>query len=366
MARQLSKEMSPEEVELTAKEYLDLLAASNVPVQLDQTIADMERRVAEMNGLSVDDWKAAFGAATPAATEAPAKGKKKASERGQVVEIDPNYFWLSEQNRAIGSTWIKLRHDMNIPMHMLVVGPSGCGKTEGIKRLGEQFNLPVYKVDCASITTPDKWVGHKELTVQDGVSITEYVKSNLLKWLAAEDCDPGIVLLDEINRLPASLLNTLIPVLDGSQSVFVPELGIYSEVHPQTMIAATANLGVGYSGTYGMDIALQDRFGVVMETTFPPADEETSILMHRTGLDSDRSKILVNIAGQERGQANNGDFSRYISTRALINCAFWCAAGMKIVDASAATFLKQFSAEGGTGSEQVKIGIMVKGMAGDK
>ena len=363
MARQLTAEMTPDDIRQVAEEYVQLLAASNVPVQLEQTIADMERRCADMNGISVELWRASFDA-TPVEETPKKKAGKKAAARGNVVEIDRNYFWLSDQNKAIGATWVKLRQEMSIVMNMLVTGPSGCGKTEGIHRLGEQFNLPVYKIDCASITTPDRWVGHKELVQENGQTITHYEKSNHLKWLAAEDCDPGIVLYDEINRLPAHLLNTLIPVLDGSQKIWVPDLGIYSEVHPQTMIAATANLGVGYSGTFGMDIALQDRFGVVMESTFPPKEEEVQVLMRRTGIEEPKATILVNIATQARSKANLGELSKYISTRALIDCSYWVGAGMTIVDAASATFLRKFSAEGGQQSEMAAVDLIVKGMAG--
>lgn len=179
-----------------------------------------------------------------------------------------------------------------------------------------------------------------------------------------ENFPPGIVLFDEINRLPAALLNTLIPVLDGSKRIWVPDLGIYSTVHPDTMIAATANLGVGYTGTYAMDIALRDRFGAVMNMTFPPVNEEIKLLMRRTGVEEAKAKILVNIGTQARAKANDQTLSQYVSTRSLINAAVWTAAGMKIVDAVDATFLHQFSAEGGTDSEQFALGLIVTGMAG--
>ena len=374
--KQITKDTTPDEIKEMATEYQALLAKSNVPMKVEQTIADMERRAADMNGETVDVWKARFEAAVAAIEEAEEeesttpvkKPAKKKAERGAVTEIDRDYFYVEPQNQAISETWIKLRHDMSIVMNMLVIGPSGCGKTELLQRLGREFNVPTYKVDCASITTPDKWVGHKELvTAEGGGQETVYIKSMLLKWLAAEDgFEPGIVIFDEINRLPSPLLNTLIPVLDGSQKVWVPDLGIYSTVHPDTMIAATANLGVGYSGTHSMDIALQDRFGVIMESTFPPRDEEERVLMRRTGLDQERATILVNIATQARLKVDSGDLSKYISTRALIDCAFWVGAGMTIVNAAAATFVKKFSAEGRADSERAAVEIMVKGMAGNK
>lgn len=371
MPKQITKEVTPDEIQQMAAEYQALLAKSNVPMKIEQTIADMERRAADLNGLSVEDWRAGFALAEASAAlveEAPTgKGKKKA-DRGTVTEIDRDYFYIDPANQAKSNMWMKLRREQSIVMNMLVIGPSGCGKTELLQRLGREYDMPTYKIDCASITTPDKWVGHKELVATDKGQETIYIKSMLLKQLAGEDgFEPGIVIFDEINRLPATLLNTLIPILDGSQKVWVPDLGIYSEVHPNTMIAATANLGVGYSGTHSMDIALQDRFGAVMEATFPVAAEEIKVLMRRAGIDEARATILVNIANQARAKANNNDvLSKYVSTRALIDCAFWVGAGMKILDAAQATFVKKFSAEGGAESERMAIELIVKGIAGDK
>ena len=75
---------------------------------------------------------------------------------------------------------------------------------------------------------------------------------------------------------------------------------------------------------------------------------------------------MVKIAAQCRNKANDGSLSKYVSTRALIDCAYWVGAGMKITAAAAATFLKKFSAEGGAESEQSIVRVTITGIAGDK
>jgi nitric oxide reductase NorQ protein len=364
--QQLNKNTTPEEIEAETDKYQEVLKQAGVVMKREQTIADMEKRVADMNGLTVEEWKRTFEVKAASAEAAPKPTKKKAVVRGAVTEVDRDYFYVEPKNQQIADTWMKLRLDMGIPQNMLVIGPSGCGKTELLQRLGREYGVPTYKIDCASITTPDKWVGHKELvTDENGHQITQYVKSQHLQWLGAEgDFEPGIVIYDEINRLPATMLNTLIPILDGSQKLWVPDLGIYQDVHPKTMIAATANLGVGYSGTHSMDIALQDRFSVTMEATFASEQEEISILVKRTGLDEARAAVLVKIARNLRGQADNNELSKYVSTRALLDAAVWVQAGMKIVDAASATFVKKFSAEGRGDSERAKVELAVSGIAG--
>lgn len=368
MPKQVTKDVTPAEIVQMAEEYQKLLQSAGVAMKIEQTIADMERRAADMNSMSIEDWKRKFEVAEAVQEEAPEPKAKKAKakpDRGAVTEIDPDYFYIDPKNQEMANMWMKLRLEMGVVMNMMVIGPSGCGKTELLQRLARDYGVPAYKIDCGSITTSDKWVGHKELVATEHGQETQYVKSQHLQWLGAEgDFEPGIVIYDEINRLPAPLLNTVIPVLDGSQSIWVPDLGIHQKVHHKTIIAATANLGVGYSGTHAMDIALQDRFGAIMEATFPPEAEEVAILIKRAGLDEARAKVLVNIAQACRTKADQGDLSRYVSTRALIDAATWAAGGMRIADAAQSTFVRKFSAEGRGESERSLVELTVNGMAG--
>jgi len=363
---------TPAEIEAYADELVKVMTQANVTHDRNVLVQQLKERAAGHHGVDVATWEARFAPQpkTPAKPKkaAPPVTREQVAQRikGASTKVDPNYFWISEQNQAIARTWMALRRDAGVVMNMMAVGPSGCGKTEGLARLAEEFGVPFYKIDCASITTTDKWYGHKEVVASEDGPQTLYVKSEHLRWLAAEDCEPGIVVYDEINRLPGPLLNALIPIFDGSQRIWVPDLGIYSTVHPDTMIAATANLGVGYTGTFGLDIALHDRFGVVLEQTFPPANEEETILVKRTGIDAPRAKQLVQVATQARAKAHDQTLSRYVSTRALIDWARWVTTGMNMTDAAEATFVKKFSDDGGAGSERATIRLIVKGVCADQ
>jgi len=378
-APKVTKETQPSDIDTLANELEGFLKKAGLKFERSRVVEDLKKRAAAEHGMDVAQWESYWASqGQPAVVEPeeelpevepdePGEDRREAAKkRLRGLTIDPEYFYMTPENIAIGRTWIALRKDANVVMNMLTVGPSGSGKTEGLAKLAREFEMPFYKIDCASITTPDKWSGHKEVVTTDKGPETQYVMSEHLKWLGAIECEPGLLVYDEINRLHPSLLNTLIPILDGSQRVWVPDLGVYATVHPDTMIAATANLGVGYSGTYGMDIALHDRFGVILEQTFPPQDEEVKILQKRTGIDKARAAKLVTVANQCRNKANASELSKFVSTRALIDWSRWTTTGMSMTEAAEATWVKKFSEDGGAKSERAVVRMILTGVLAGK
>lgn len=372
MPSQVTRETSPADIEKYADEYVDLLRKSSLPADRAKIVGDMQKRAAGLHSMTTAEWEQMWAAKaapapTPAAPE-PKKPKEPAKppakkERGVVREIDPDYFFITAENKAHLRTWLDLNANGTM-MWMLAVGPAGCGKTSVFSVIGKEVGLPVYKVDAAAVTTPDRWLGHKDIVItQDGPQ-TIYVLSEFLRWVSGDGFEPGIVVIDEITRCPPVILNILMSLLDGSKSIWVPELGIHIKVHEKTIFAATANIGVGFTGTFGLDQALSDRFGSTLEFTFPPQEDEINVLVKRTGVDPDDGRKLVEIARQTRAKAAEGNLQRPISTRALINCAHWVATGRPIMDAAEATFVKQFSEEGQGSSERTMVRLILQGIAG--
>jgi MoxR-like ATPase len=365
-----------EQFEAQVDNTTKIISSAGLPTDRDKVRKDMLARFAQTHGMSVTDAEVRLAAnsAPPAAAPAPAaadpvaepakpaKRKTRAEREAEEAAGKEPYFWVKAQDEAFLSMWMNLRRGEGLVANLLITGPTGSGKTEGLKKLGKKHNVPVYKVDCGSITTADKWVGHKEVDEKG----THYVLSEHLRWLSADGCEPGLVVYDELSRLHPSLHNILIPILDGSQSIWVPELGVNVNVHPDTLIAATANIGSGYSGTYRMDDALVGRFGYRIEQEFPPIPEEVKVISTRTGVPADKAKILVEIAAQTRQKAANSDLSFPISTRNLLDAGNLVASGMSIVDAADYTFVKFYSEEGGTGSERLIVRQIVAGKAGGK
>jgi MoxR-like ATPase len=371
MASPVTASTTREEMEVIITETIGMMKKHRVSYSEERVRRDLLQRRAELGGLaSVEELEASW-TPTPDPIEtierieddpepeipdpAPVAEKVKRT-RTKGVKIDGSYFYEKDTDRAVGDTWLALNNS-GVKMHMLSVGPSGCGKTEGFRLVATRAGVPLYKVDIPAMTTTEKFIGHKEVNE----SGTHYVLSEHLKWVGAIDCEPGIVLYDEISRAHPSLLNILLPLLDGSKRVWVPDLGTFIDVHPKTVFAATANIGIGFSGTYAMDTALHDRFGLVMERTFPPAAEEVKVLVNRTGITDADAKILVDIANQIRTKNADGTVSKPVSTRALLDTAALVSAGMSLFDACEYTWVKKYSDDGGPKSERTTVRSILSG-----
>lgn len=362
--------MTRAEFEASVNKTFEATQASGLPQTREQLAKDLLARLAQRSGMTPEDFEASLdaGAAEPE-EEAPARRATKKADQAAAIksmrEITSKgpYFYEAPEDSAMFDTMIALNRGAGLNANLLVTGPSGSGKSEGVAHAAKRAGIPFYKIDCASVTTDDKWVGHKEFSPEKG---TIYVLSEFLKAVSATDCDPGLVLLDEVNRLHPTRMNILFPLLDGSRSIWVPELGITIEKHPDTLIMATANKGVGFTGTHKMDDALEGRFGFRMERSWPPLAQETKILTERTGIDERDAKTLVTIADETRKKLKNDDLPFPVSTRDLLNAAALVAAGMTVPQAAGWTFIKFYDDTGGTGSPRVMVSQIVQGKSAGK
>lgn len=349
-----------------ADEELDKMVAEAVRVmtaggmKFDETAVreTLAKRLAEARGEKIEE--------TPAKPKEPAKPvvdiKKEAKSldtKSVVAAVAGGdaYWYDKPEDIKFIKHFMELRRKAQAVGNLLVVGPSGAGKTEGLRRVAQTVELPFYKLDCATITSEDKWIGHKEIDHEG----TKFVLSEHLRWLEGVEYEPGILCYDEVNRVHPSRLNILLPILDGSQAVFVPDLGRLVRVHPETIIVATANIGTAFGGTFVMDRALRERFNFTLERDFPPADEEVKVLTSATGIPADKAEVIVDIAGKTRTKWETGDLESPISTRTLKAAAMLIASGMSILAAMEYTALPLYKSDGGTTSDRAMVKLILTG-----
>lgn len=249
---------------------------------------------------------------------------------------------------------------------LLITGPAGVGKTTSIIKAVERINathgtaIGLLKMDCATITDPQKWFGRREV---DGKG-TRYEKSDLIISIERGD----VILLDDVTRLHPYLHNGIMSFLDGSNAVHLSDLNVTVKRHPQTVFLATANIGVQFSGTHRMDWAMRERFPYTVERDWPPRDVEIEILVSHTGCDRDGAANLVDIGAKTRAMFSSGDLRSPISTRILRDAAWMVASGMSEREALEVTAVPLYDPDAnglaGAESERQRIRALIDGRFG--
>jgi MoxR-like ATPase/DNA-binding transcriptional MerR regulator len=370
----ITKQTTWEEFEAGVEEAHELIQKVGLPTEIDKTRADLLQRFAQKEGITPEEAEnllkgnSSLRAPAPEQTE-PETEEQQQQREEQVAEASKElakrqtsagtgrpYFYTDPQHMSFLKMVTTMRQQGGIVANVLFTGPTGCGKTTLAQEVGAEMGIPVHIVNCPSITSDEKWVGHKEF--REGK--TEYVLSEMLRWIST----PGdkIVLFDELTRLHPTRHNLLFPLLDNQQNIWVPELDIHVQVQ-DTYFWATANVGVNYTGTHRMDAALAGRFGYRLELDFPKPDQEITILQERTGIEKAQATILVDIATMTRQRARTNDLDEGISTRNLLDAGVLVAAGMGIPEAAEYTFVKFYSEEGGASSHRAQVRQMVTGKA---
>lgn len=322
----------------------------------------MAKRLAEARGEKIEE---VAKATKPSGPPKPVVDIKAEAEKftlddvAKAVDSDKAYWYENPADLKFVKWFVEMRLKARGIGNLIITGPAGAGKTEGVRRIADELGLPCYKMDCATITTEDKWIGRMAIDHEG----TKFIMSEHLKWLEGVEYAPGVVLYDDISRLHPRILNILIPILDGSQAIFVPDAGRYVPVHPETIIIATANIGAAFGGTFELDRAIRERFNFTMERTFPPAGEEVKILTSSTGIDKDKAAKMVEIANMTRRKWETGDLESPISTRTLKAAAMAVASGMSIVKAFEYTALPMYKNEGGAASERGMVKGILEGKA---
>lgn len=245
------------------------------------------------------------------------------------------------------------------PANLLFLGPSGSGKTDGAQYLAEKVNLPFTKVDAASMTDPESWFGTREIVVEEGVSVTRYNPSDFVKGLQA----PGVVFIDEVNRVDDEHRNVILPITDGTGRVTNPLTGEIVVRHPHCFIIMAGNRGLQFTGISNIDPAFMTR-AVVVEFDYLDQATESRVLTQATGVDEDYAGVLVKFAAETRMKARSDpDFSP-ISTRELIMAANLIAGGLDYDLAVKFVVLNGASGEGSSASmrselEKIWAGVRV-------
>jgi MoxR-like ATPase len=237
-----------------------------------------------------------------------------------------------------------------------LIGPAGTGKTSLAYDLAARHKVPIAKIDGPGFITFADWVGFQSATESNGATVTSYQPSGFIQAVRADGPEAGkprILLVDEVSRAESSsAINALIPCLDDTGSLYVPDAGRSIPLDPAVMFMFTANMGVGYTGTVSLDVAFTDRVTHWVHMTYPELTVEVELVKSRTGLGHTAAFALVNAATQVRQVAARGEITEGVGPRKVLQAARKIVAGFSPREAAMNTWVLSYKDEGGSASER--------------
>lgn len=237
--------------------------------------------------------------------------------------IEESGFYFNEKN------WKYLTRNILRKKNTIITGPTGTGKTEMVSKIAEKLGLNVYVYDMGAMQDPiSSMLGTHRIV--DGGSKFDYAD------FVERVQQPGIIVLDELNRAPQMAMNILFPCLDSRRELRVDIAGSSDKravkVHPECVFIATANVGAEYTGTQDIDKALFNRFMPLM-VNYIPFDAEVNLLKSKFELEEKAIMGLVTFANSMRNQAKLGNIENSMSTREVLEIADLMQDGFEMYEA---------------------------------
>ncbi len=231
-------------------------------------------------------------------------------------------------------------------LNVMLTGDPGTGKTELCRRLALAHNLPFHRVNVGAIRTPRDWFGHWEFVGGQ----TVFVKSEFVDAIQR----PGIIALDEFNRVTPDIHNSIYTILDHNREVFVEETKETIHVHPQCIFIATENRGRSHTGIFMEDAAVEDRFELI-RLELPPIDVMTNLLVKYHGIELEQASLLARITHKLNDLYHEESISKATGFRPAIAAAALLRRNQPLKTALKYAFVHRFSPDGGVDSEQTTV-----------
>ena len=163
--------------------------------------------------------------------------------------------------------------------HLLLEGPVGVGKTTVALAVCSHLGRDTVRVDGDDRYSESKLTGWFDppLVLQQGYREESFFPGALVEAMR----EGRVLFINELNRMPESVQNVLLPALD-ERLLQVPHIG---EVRAAEgfQVVATQN-PVEYVATGHLSEALRDRFEH-LALAYQPAAEENAIVVAETGCD---------------------------------------------------------------------------------
>jgi MoxR-like ATPase len=195
--------------------------------------------------------------------------------------------------------------------HLLLEGPVGVGKTTVALAVCEHLDRTVIRVDGDERYTENKLTGWFDppLVMKTGYNEQSFFPGPLVRALR----EGAVLFINELNRMPESVQNVLLPALDEGLLI-LPRIG---EVRAAAgfQVVATQN-PVEYIATGHLSEALKDRFEHI-PLLYQGEGEERDIVRRETG--SKDESLIVDAVAIARLTRTHPRFRKGASVRAAVS-----------------------------------------------
>ena len=207
---------------------------------------------------------------------------------------------------------------------VIVQGYHGTGKSTHIEQVAARLNWPCVRINLDSHISRIDLVGRDAIVLRDGLQVTEF-REGLLPWALQH---PVALVFDEYDAGRPDVMFVIQRVLETEGKLTLLDQNRVIRPDKYFRLFATANtVGLGdtsglYHGTQAINQAQMDRWNIVVQLNYLPAQVESEIVLKKvTDCAADVVANMVKVADLTRQGFINGDISTVMSPRTVITWA---------------------------------------------
>ena len=235
----------------------------------------------------------------------------------RVPDFDPSYVFDPDTTLAILAGFAFNRR-------VMVQGYHGTGKSTHIEQVAARLKWPCIRINLDAHISRIDLIGRDAIVLRDGVQVTEF-REGLLPWALQT---PTALVFDEYDAGRPDVMFGIQRVLETEGKLTLLDQNRVIRPNRNFRLFATANtVGLGdtsglYHGTQAINQAQMDRWNIVVQLNYLPAQVEAEIVLKKvTDAAPDVVANMVKVADLTRQGFINGDISTVMSPRTVITWA---------------------------------------------